>query len=281
MRSRSSAAAALLGAALLAAPARGADVLEEAERAHQALYDRVAPAVALVTRGGRLGTGFFVRADGLLLTSGHLVGEERTVAVVLRDGRRLQGEVVERADGQIDLALVQVPVEGVATLELDALADVRVGSFAATVGHGEGDLGAVWTFGVGLVSNLHPLGAERPVLQTQIPLNPGSSGGPVVDRRGRVIGIVTAGIKEANAVNFAIRADVAVRALSRLSALAGWLVVTAPPGAVVFVDGAHAGVGPRVALPVRPGRHEVLVTAGARLERRVIEFPQVTRVEVR
>jgi S1-C subfamily serine protease len=283
LRSPSRAARALgaLAAALLALPAAGDDVLEATEKAHQALFDRVAPAVVLVTRGNTLGTGFFVRADGLLLTSGHVVGEERSVNVLLHDGRRLIGEVVERAAGNVDLALVQVPAQGVPTLALDALADVRVGSFAAAVGHGEGGKGALWTFGTGLVSNLHAVGAERPVLQTQIPLNPGNSGGPVVDRRGRVIGIVTAGIKEANSINFAIRADVAVRSLSRLSTGAGWLVVTAPAGANVFVDGVHAGIGPRVALPLEPGRHEILVTVGGRLERRIIEFPQTTSVEIK
>jgi S1-C subfamily serine protease len=276
------AAAGVLLAALASLPAVAApDVLEEAERAHQALFERVAPAVVLITRGGGLGSGFFVRADGLILTSAHVVGEEKAVSVVLHDGRRLSGEVVERAAGQVDLALVQVAAQGVPALELDALADVRVGSFAAAVGHGEGDKGALWTFGVGLVSNLHPLGAEWPVLQTQIPLNPGSSGGPVLDRRGRVIGVVTSGIKQANAINFAIRADVAVRSLSRLSTAAGYLVVTAPAGASVFVDGVHAGAGPRVALPARPGRREILVVVGARLERRVIEFPQTASVEVK
>jgi S1-C subfamily serine protease len=282
----------LLAAALLARPALAGppaappplarvDVLAEAEQAHQALFERVAPAVVLVVRGGSLGTGFFVRPDGLVLTSAHVVGEEKSVSVVLHDGRRVTGQVVERAAGNVDLALVQAPVEGVAALELDALADVRVGSFAAAVGHGEGDKGALWTFGVGLVSNIHPVGSERPVLQTQIPLNPGSSGAPVVNRSGRVIGVVTAGIKEANAINFAIRADVAVRSLARLSSVAGYLVVTAPVGANVFVDGAHAGVGPRVALPAKPGRREILVVVGGRLERRVIEFPQESSVEVR
>jgi S1-C subfamily serine protease len=265
----------------LAAPLLArADPFEEAERAQQALYEKVAPAVVVVRRGDLLGSGFFVRADGLLLTSAHVVGEGGTVSVVLRDGRTVTGQVVERAADKVDLALVQAPVDGVATLELDPETDVRVGAFAAAVGHGEGDRG-LWTFGVGMVSNLHPLGRERPVLQTQIPLNPGSSGGPVVDRRGRVIGVVTSGIQLANAVNFAIRAEVAVRSLPRLSTAAGWLVVTAPAGANVFVDGVHVGVGPRVALPVKPGRREVLVVAGGRMERRVVDFPQESTVEVR
>jgi serine protease Do len=254
------------------------DVLDQSERALQALFERVAPAVVLVTRGELLGSGFFVQADGLVLTSQHVVGDDKKVTVTLHDGRRLTGEVVERATGNVDLALVKVPAEAVPTLELDALADVRVGSFAAAVGHGEGVL---WTFGVGMVSNIHPIGAERPVLQTQIPLNPGNSGGPVVDRRGRVIGVVTTGLLNANAVNFAIRADVVVRALTRLSAAPGYLYVTAPAGATVFVDGVHAGVGPRVVVAAAPGRREVLVVISGRMERRMVEFPQTVSVEVR
>jgi S1-C subfamily serine protease len=273
----------LLAAALVAqaaAPARAVDPLEALERAEQALYDRVAPAVVVVECGPRLGSGFFVRPDGLVLTSGHILGEQSKATVVLLDGRRLEGTVVERAADQVDLALLRVPVTGAPVLELDAGASVRVGSFAATVGHGEGDRG-LWTLGVGLVTNLHPLGGGRPVLQTQIPINPGNSGGPVVDRQGRVIGVVTAAILPANNVNFAIRTEVALRALAGLAGGPGRLVVEAPVGAPIFVDGREAGAGPRASVAVAPGRHEVMVLVGARLERRTIEFPATAAVEVR
>ena len=71
------------------------------------------------------------------------------------------------------------------------------------------------------------------VFQTQIPLNPGNSGGPIIDRTGRVVGIVTAGIKEANSINFGIDIGVALRSLSRLSALCDCLTISAPDGVPV------------------------------------------------
>ena len=64
---------------------------------------------------------------------------------------------------------------------------------------------------------MRPLGDERPLFQTQIPLNPGASGGPVVDKQGRAIGVVTMGIIEAQSINFAVPVEQAVARLSQLS----------------------------------------------------------------
>lgn len=135
--------------------------------------------MVFISNGEGFGSGFFVSEDGLVLTNAHVVGDAKLVDVLLHDGRRLKGAVVERAQKSLDLALVEVAVKGARALELDELAGVRVGSFAASVGHGEG---AIWTFNAGMVTNIYPAGGERPILQTQIPLNPGNSGGPVIDR---------------------------------------------------------------------------------------------------
>lgn len=131
-----------------------------------------------------------------------------------------------------------------------------------------------------MISNIYPVGAEHPVLQTQIPLNPGNSGGPLLNRHGRVIGIVTAGIHESNSINFAIRADVAVRAFDALAELAGHLVIEAPQGSQVFFDGALIGRGPRVAAPCPSGAHEVMVVAGGAMMQRRLECPKVRKVSL-
>jgi serine protease Do len=263
---------------LAAAPVALADgAIAAVEREQQALFDAAAPSVVFLRRGESFGSGFFVSEDGLVLTNAHVVGDAQAVEVVLIDGRRFSGRVIQRADQRIDLALVKVPVTGVRPLALDALSEVRVGSFAASVGHGEG---AIWTFNSGMITNIYPVGAEHPVLQTQIPLNPGNSGGPLLNRHGRVIGIVTAGIRESNSINFAIRADVAARSIDALAELAGYLVVQAPAGSQVFLDGALVGRGPRVAAPCSNGSHEVMVVAGGEMKQRALECPKVRKVSL-
>lgn len=257
------------GADVTASPgARGeADPLAALEARQQALFDRIAPSVVYVNRGDAFGSGFFV-ADGQVLTNAHVVGEKDRVQVVLHDGRRVEGTVLERGKDGLDLALVEVPVHGVRALPLGS-AGLRIGGWVASVGHG---YGGVWTFTTGMVSNIYPLDGDRPVFQTQIPLNPGASGGPVFDREGRVVGVVTAGIEEAQGINFAIRADVAFDALARIAAPApDRLVVLAPAGATVLVDGRLAGKGPRVLVRVADGAHRVqAVVGGAMREKRIV-----------
>jgi S1-C subfamily serine protease len=109
-------------------------------------------------------------------------------------------------------------------------------------------------------------------------LQPGSSGAPLVDRSGRVVGIVTAGIREANAINFAIRADVALRSLDRLAVLGNLLRVKAPAGVAVFLDGVLAGPGPRLSVSAKPGEHEVMAIIDGRMQRRRFIFPETRTV---
>lgn len=147
-----------------------------------------------------MGSGFFVEPR-LILTNAHVVKGREKVDVVLHDGRRVEGMVVERAVDDVDLALIEIATEG-KPLELDAKGELQVGTWVASVGHG---MGGVWSYTTGMISNIYPNGAERPVFQTQIPLNPGASGGPIFDRRGMVLGIVMSGIEDSNSINFAIR----------------------------------------------------------------------------
>jgi S1-C subfamily serine protease len=147
----------------------------------------------------------------------------------------------------------------------------------ASIGHG---LGGIWTFTTGMVSNIYPDRGERPVFQTQIPLNPGNSGGPVLDRRGRVVGVVTAGIRDSNSINFAIRSDVAVRKLAKLQASCECLVILAPPDVPVFVDGELAGKRPRVAVPADARAYEVFAVVAGQMRKRIATFPKGREVDL-
>lgn len=217
-----------------------------------------------------LGSGVLVQADGLVLTNAHVVKGVDTVTVVRLDGTKAEGRVVERA-ADVDLALVDIDGAGLPTLALGGSAGLRVGSWVAAVGHGGG---GAWTFATGMVTNIYPLGNDRPVFQTQVPVNPGNSGGPMLDRHGNVVGIVTAGVPGMDSVNFAIQSDVAVRRLKGLAGLCACLTVEVPAGVPVFVDGKNVGVGPRVVVPMTAGTHAVFAIVGGKKVERTVRWPE-------
>lgn len=261
----------------LAGAAAAADPVAALENHQQGIYQRTAPAVVFISNQVGFGSGFLVREDGLILTNAHVVGKRTEVDVVRLDGTTVKGKVIEKAD-KLDLALVDIPGQGLPTLPMAADPDaVRVGAWAASVGHGRG---GIWTFTTGMVTNRY-LDDGVTVFQTQLPVNPGNSGGPIVDRGGTVIGIVTAGMVDAQAINFAIPAFEAVRALSKLDGACQCLTVRAPAGAAVFVDGAMVGTGPTVRVPTTPGDHEVFAIIGGKKVDRTANWPDKPEVELK
>lgn len=210
-----------------------AEALAELEAAQTALYERIAPGIAVVTRSGAVGAAFAV-APGLLLTAGHVVGDEREVDVGLRDGRTVRGVVVERGADGLDVALVRIPADP-PVLPLAPSALLRPGSIVATIGHPDGNR---FVLATGLVAQAPDDAASAALVRLQLPLRAGASGGPVVDRSGRVVGVVALGA--AGTVTFAVRAEAAVRALPGLSAVP----VSEPPPALA------QGATPADALPL-------------------------------
>lgn len=250
--------------------------IDEVERFQQAVFDAAAPSVVVIRHKDTLGTGFFVTAEGLILTNRHVVGYRKQVEVETYDGRKLQGQVVEVAEGKLDLALVKVEGKGFVPLKMSPLAKLRVGSWAATIGHG---FGGIYTFTTGMISNIYPIGEDKPIVQTQIPINPGNSGGPILDRHGQAIAVVTAKMHDADNVNFSIRMDVAFKSLRLLGETCECLVVRTVPDVPVFINGVLVGKGPRVLHPVEHGLHvvEVPVMGGVRQE---LTFPEVRVADV-
>jgi S1-C subfamily serine protease len=268
----------LLFGALLAwsRPALAASLLEQLEQEQQALFERVAPSVVFVATRDGFGSGFFVDREGLILTSAHVVDDDKTVDVILHDGRRLPGRVVELAKSDFDLALVKAQVSASVPLEFAPDAP-RIGTWVAAIGHG---LGGAWTYTSGMISNIYPLGRERPVFQTQIPVNPGNSGGPVFDRHGRVLGVVTASVTSASNMNFAIRVGKACDVLAAAAKLCRRLILRGPPGVPLFLDGKAVGNGPQLTIPITPGVHEAFVVIGGQMRKQRFTYPQQDSVDL-
>lgn len=190
-------------------------LLDAYSRAVVDVVDRVAPSVVSIRvvaekrrgdTGEGAGSGFVVAPDGFVVTNDHVVERARSVTVVFTDGRELDARVVG-TDPATDLALLRVPDGGLAPVAIGASEQLRVGQMAVAIGN---PLGFQSTVSAGVISalgrNLRGQSGRliENVIQTDVALNPGNSGGPLVDSRGRVIGVNTAMIRMAQGLCFAI-----------------------------------------------------------------------------
>jgi S1-C subfamily serine protease len=180
--------------------------------------ERVSPSVAHVQRGRAAGSGVVIAPDGYVLTNAHVVDDAKAVQIVFPEGTRYDAPVIG-TDPATDLAIVRALGPSLPALELAAADTLRVGQLVIAVGD---PLGLQSTVTTGVVSALgRSLNARdgrtiENVIQTDAALNPGNSGGPLVDTHGRVVGINTAIIAGAQGIAFAIPAATARMVASAL-----------------------------------------------------------------
>ena len=135
------------------------------------------------------GSGVMIRSDGYLVTNEHVVADAETIQVKLADGRRFVGRLVGK-DERVDLALVKIEATGVPVAALGDSNRIRVGEFVLALGQ---PFGLEQSVSFGIVSRKGaPLMVAAPgfdFIQTDATVNPGNSGGPLVNMAGEVIGI--------------------------------------------------------------------------------------------
>ncbi len=157
------------------------------------LVDRIRPAIVTISfqgrsgRDGGVGTGFFVSSDGLIATNLHVIGgEARPISVRTADGQHHEVLSVHASDRDADLAVLRVAGDDFHALELTDSDTLQDGQFVVAVGNPQGLERSVVA---GIVSGRRQINGQ-PFIQLAIPIEPGNSGGPLLDLEGRVHGIL-------------------------------------------------------------------------------------------
>src|SRR6187401_533400 len=255
------------------------ELLDAYSRTVVSAVARVAPSVVNINvtqrisarRGQREvsgnGSGFVIAPDGFILTNSHVVHEANAITVNLSDGREYPAQLAGD-DPDTDLAVIRIDAPQLAHVRLADSENLRVGQLVIAIGNPLGFEASV-TAGVisALGRSMHAQSGRLidNIIQTDAALNPGNSGGPLVNSAGEVVGVNMAMIRPAQGICFAIGSNTA-------RFVAGWLIKDGRiRRSYIGVAGQNAPIHPRVVrfyrLPLETGVLVVSVEKNSPAER--------------
>jgi len=165
-----------------------------------------------------VGSGFIVSPDGYIITNAHVVDDASEVTVKLTDRREFTAKVIG-ADKRTDIALIKIDAHNLPALDMSSPPPVKKGEWVVAIGSPFGFENSV---SAGIVSGLHralPGGQMTPFIQTDVAVNPGNSGGPLLNTAGQVVGVNSQIYSRSGGfmgLSFAIPADVAAKVADQL-----------------------------------------------------------------
>ena len=173
------------------------------------LAKQVGPSIVTVAHLGRdgrelgIGTGFIIDAKGLIATNLHVIGEARLIRVKFHDGTSVPVEAVYAVERDADLAILQIDSSKLDRSKIKAIplgGAAEQGEFVAAIGHPKGLKDTLVT---GIVSGYQEING-RELIQVSMPIDFGNSGGPLLNRTGEVLGIITYKSASTNSIGFAM-----------------------------------------------------------------------------
>lgn len=207
------------------------DLLDAYSKAVITVVEAVGPAVvgiSIKSRQGNgkarqlgAGSGVLITPDGYILTNDHVAGGGNLLTVTMQDGASFDAELVG-TDPPTDLALIRAGESNLPYASFGESSSIRVGQLVIAIGN---PFGFQSTVSTGVVSALGRALRSADgrlienIIQHTAPLNPGNSGGPLVDSKGRVVGINTAIIAMAQGIGFSVPSDTAKWVVSQLLTL--------------------------------------------------------------
>jgi serine protease Do len=173
-----------------------------------------------VPRGGASGSGFIISADGYIVTNHHVVEDAETITITLHDHREFEAELVG-SDVNSDLAVLKIAAQGLHPARLGQSRNLKVGEWVLAIGS---PFGLQYSVAAGIISYMGrsiPTGGANYVsyIQTDVAINPGHSGGPLLNLAGEVIGINSQIFTNSGGsigLSFAIPVDVARNVITQL-----------------------------------------------------------------
>jgi len=166
------------------------------------------------------GSGFIVSADGIILTNAHVVKDAKEVTVKLTDRREFRAKVLG-SDTKTDVAVLKIDAKDLPTLSVGNTKDLKVGEWVLAIGSPFGFENTVTAGVVSAKGRTLPDDSYVPFIQTDVAVNPGNSGGPLINTRGEVVGINSQIYSRSGGyqgVSFAIPIDVAIQVKDQIVA---------------------------------------------------------------